>query len=350
MKKRYSLLTFSLFATVLSAQQYVPMLDSVNEWHYVGNYIPVRQQQASQVANLPCSFPLFFSQSMTEFTTHDTVMNALTYKIVNSMQDGNPTPCTYGYMREDTAARKVFFVNNNFDPEILLYDFSMQIGDTMTVNFMQQGYIFYNGLYTLDSITQVHINAGWRRAFHLNNHAQSASHTLTWVESMGNYYDAFYQNANYGSGNFIPFASCSEFPHENIQFMTCFDHMSKVYYDSCAYHNAVTNMCFYTQDTCNYYDICGSVKEISSVSSMDIFPNPSCGKTTLSLEIKHADDFSVRVWDISGKEMIKEIPLGMLMAGEKKIDLDLSSLSNGFYLVELKTAEGSVYQKLLLER
>jgi len=351
MKKLYFLITIFFFAKNISAQQYFPMLDSVNEWRYVGNYVPVRMEQPSQIANAPCSYPMFFFQSMVEYTTHDTVMNSMTYKIIDMIEDGNIVPCTFGYVREDTAAKKVFFIDNIFSPEIVLYDFSMQIGNTMTINFFQSNSFFDNGVYTLDSITTLHIQAGNRRAFHLNNHAFPSDHTLTWVESMGNYYDAFYPYALYnGPGNFVWWNCNPFFPHDDTQFMSCFDHMSRVYYDSCAYSIAVNDMCFYTQDTCNYYDICGSVKEISSLSSMELFPNPSCGKTTISLDVKHADNFEIRVWNISGKEIIKEIPLGTIAAGKKDVELDLSTLSNGIYLVELKTAEGSVYRKLLLER
>jgi hypothetical protein len=349
MKKLYFLLTIFLFSKTIAAQQYFPMLDSVNEWHYVGNFIPVRMEQPAQIANLPCSYPPYYGQTLIEFTTHDTVINAMTYKVVNALQDGNSYSCTFGYVREDTALKKVFFIDNVFNPEVVLYDFSMQVGNTMTINFVQSGNFFYTGVFTLDSITTVHIQAGNRRAFHLNNHAHPGSYTLTWVESMGNYYDAFYPYSQYAQGNMMPWWNCTIFPHENIGFMTCFDHMGKVYYDSCAYHEAFMSSCFNTLDTCDYYDICGGVNEIPSFASMTIFPNPSYGKTTISIDVKRAGDFEIFLRDISGKKIMKEVSLGKISEGQKDVEMDLTSFANGFYIVELKSAEGSVYRKLLIQ-
>ena len=346
MKKLLPALLIFLFSKTTSAQQYFPMLDSVNEWHYVGNFVPLRMEPPTQVANLPCSYPLFFFQSMIEYTAQDTVMNALTYKKVNSIPDGFANPCTFGYMREDTFLKKVFFVDNVFHPEVTLYDFSMQIGNTMTINFVQTGF-FNSGVYTLDSITTVHIQAGNRRAFHLNNHSNPGNYTLTWIESMGNYYDAFYPYCQYSMGMYW---GCNQFPHDNIQFMTCFDHLGKVYYDSCAYNLAFSNSCFYTADTCNYYDICGSVKENAEAASMDIFPNPSSGKSIISFTVNHADNFEIIVHDISGKKIFKEMPLGKMSEGKKDVELDLSSFSNGIYLVELKSDKESSFEKIILQR
>ncbi|HET6990495.1 MAG TPA: T9SS type A sorting domain-containing protein, partial [Bacteroidia bacterium] len=102
-------------------------------------------------------------------------------------------------------------------------------------------------------------------------------------------------------------------------------------------------------DSCDYSSVGGGINEQSSLSSMNIFPNPSSGKMTVSLDVKKSDHFELVVWDISGKKMIKEMPLGKISEGKKDVELDLSSLTNGFYLVELKTAEGSVFHKLLIE-
>ena len=83
---------------------------------------------------------------------------------------------------------------------------------------------------------------------------------------------------------------------------------------------------------------------------MNLFPNPSSGNTTLSLDVKQKSDFKIVIWDMEGKSIMKEIALGQLDEGDKTIDLDFSSFSNGIYIVELKTTEGSVYNKLLIAK
>ncbi len=346
MKKIHFAFLIFLFAKNISAQQYHPMLDSVNHWQTLTNYIPVRLQSPS-TASAPCSYPVYYGNDLEHYTTQDTVINSLTYKIVDDVPDQNATPCNFGFIREDTAAKKVFFMDNLGNPEILLYDFSMQIGNTIAINFTASGY-FHSGTYTLDSINTIHINAGFRRIFYLNNHAFVNSPTLPWVESVGSLYNPFYPYCMNSAGSYT-FYGCHEFRHDASEFLTCFDHLSKVYYDSCAYHSALADFCFNVQDTCDYHDVCGSVPEMQSSVSMTIFPNPSLGKTTLSLDVKQKGNFEIRVWDISGKKMLKDIPLGKIETGKKDVELDLSSLPNGFYLVELKNDGNSVYRKLLIQ-
>jgi hypothetical protein len=170
------------------------------------------------------------------------------------------------------------------------------------------------------------------------------------VEGVGNFsylvYPYFINNTMTNT-----FASCPGIQHHFDQFLICFDHNYKVYYDSCSYSQAMNNPCCAVAiDTCDYFSFVGGIPELPSLSSMNIFPNPSTGKTTLSLDVKQSAEFEIVVWDISGKQILKEMPLGKIPEGKKEVALDLSSFSDGFYLVELKTAEGSVYQKLLLQR
>lgn len=340
MKKLYLLILISIFGRTISAQQYYPMLDSVNEWRYVNNNIVMRLQNLAQSS--PCAYPFTSWNSFSESTTSDTLIDSLVYKTV--MLDNT---CIIGYMREDTATRKVYFMDNIFNPEILLYDFSMNVGDTMTLNFVQPYLFFQNGIYTLDSVKTVHILSGFRRLFYLNNHSFPLGYTLLWLESVGNYFEVFYPVGAFGAGGG---GNAAIFPHDNWHYLSCFDHFEKVYYDSCAYHDALLNLCFYVQDTCDYGNICGSVHELTSLASITIFPNPSAGKTTIILDVKQKDEFEIIVYDISGKKIVKEISLGKIPEGKKEIELDLSSLTNGFYLVECKSENGSTYGKLLIEK
>ncbi|HEU4716768.1 MAG TPA: T9SS type A sorting domain-containing protein, partial [Bacteroidia bacterium] len=76
---------------------------------------------------------------------------------------------------------------------------------------------------------------------------------------------------------------------------------------------------------------------------------PSMGKATLRLQVSHADEFEVYVRDVSGRQIIRKISLGRLAEGERDVDLDLSAMENGFYLIEVRSATGSSWQKLILQ-
>ncbi len=347
MKQFYIASVFCLSCFTAPAQQYYPLLDSTNMWSYVANYIPVRQENPALAASA-CSYPQWFAYTMQEYTTADTVIGAFTYKVVESVADMNPTTCTFGFVREDTAARKVYFIDNAGNPEILLYDFSMQIGDTISRTFDSPGY-FLDGLFTLDSITTVFVSAGGRRAFHLNDHANSQNKTLTWIESVGNLSDAFYP---YGTNTYSPgwFTNCSIFPHDNYQFMTCFHHDYRVYYDSCAWQEALVNNCINVQDTCNYWNYCSGIQELPSLGSVSIFPNPANEKATVALDVKCADEFVILLHDASGKQAARKLSQGILQPGRKEITIDLAGLPAGMYVLEVNTSEGSVFHKVFVQR
>jgi hypothetical protein len=346
MKKIYLAFTLLLTAVSAGAQQYYPLLDSANTWIYTTNFLPLRQENPVLAAS-DCSYPQWFGYTMTEYTAADTVIGAFTYKTVESVMDQNPTMCAFGFVREDTAARKVYFLDNAGNPEITLYDFSMQVGDTMSITFNQQGY-FLDGLFTLDSITTVFVSAGGRRAFHLNDHANSQNHTLTWIESVGNLADAFYPySANQQSTGW--FWNCSIFPHDNLQFMTCFHHDYRVYYDSCAWQEALNNNCIYAQDTCNYWNICSGIQELPSLSSVTVFPNPAQEGATVTLDVKCEDEFYLLVHDVPGRQVVRRIATGSLAPGQQLVKLDLTGLRDGIYIVEIRSPAGAVFHKLVVQ-
>lgn len=345
MKKFYLLLTLALFANVISAQQYVPLLDSVNIWSYNGLVFGVRL--GPTVQNAPCTYPTNIAgASFKEYTTNDTLIDSLTYKVVMQSTAG---PCSLGFIREDTAARKVYFISNNDTAEKVLYDFSMQVGDTMTMQFYQQsGYV--NGLYTLDSITNVQIAAGTRRAFWFACHSVSGSRVFSWVEGVGNQNDLLYPYFNNQPDWYSFYTSCPGVQHEFQQFLICFEHQTKVYFDTCAYSTSLSGSFQVVTDSCDYFSFISAIEEYSSTAAMNIFPNPSSGQSTVSLDVKQKGDFELLVWDVNGKHILKEIDLGSLTEGKKEIELDLSSFSNGIYVVELKTEKGSAYSKLLISK
>jgi hypothetical protein len=339
-----------VFRAHLQAQQYYPMLDSVNVWHYILNQFPVTAPSHPQVIpDNSCGYPNFSAFAEMN-TSGDTSINSIIYKQVMA-GDGISFSCLYGFIREDTASRKIYFKDTDGSPESVLYDFSMQVGNRISLSFYLD-YIgssyFTNGSYRLDSISNRMIKAGLRRTFYLNCDTCTASHTLEWIESVGNTGDAIYTySANYLGDNVL---GCPDFPHDFIQTMICFDHDQIVYYDSCMYQAAVQNTCFNVLDTCDYYNTCGLVNEISSLSDIQISPNPSDGNATVRLDVKNPVNIDLIVWDMTGKNLLNKISLGRLEKGLKNKQLNLSAFNNGFYLLEFRTQDGSLFKKLIIEK
>jgi hypothetical protein len=342
MKKLYFAFFILLFAGKLAAQPYFPMLDSSNEWSYTAQMVAVRLAPAVQSA--PCTYPIPPAYSpFKHYTTSDTVINSNTYKIVmNSLMT-----CTMGYIREDSAAQKVYFLDNVSSSEFVLYDFSMSVGNTMGIMFMSGGG-YASGTYTLDSITTVTIFAGNRRAFHLNCHSAPFSPTLTWIESVGNLTDLLYPYFDNNTGPGL-YNNCPEAQHQFSQFMICFDHDYKVYFDNCSYtltQNNPSSSSF--TDSCDYYSFIGAVNEIYTTAGFDIFPNPTNGKSAITFDAACESNYDVYIWDMEGRMLAKQISLGRLQEGKNTMTIDFSELKNGMYIVEIRSVENSLYNKVQL--
>ena len=104
------------------------------------------------------------------------------------MQNGISTPTTIG-IREDTLRRQVFLANSSFSEEILLYDFSLETGDTVTRNT----YINYGGgiqnNFIVSHIDTVNIGGVLRKKIYISCSEHliftSFASTEAWIEGIG---------------------------------------------------------------------------------------------------------------------------------------------------------------------
>ncbi|MFZ5551667.1 MAG: T9SS type A sorting domain-containing protein [Bacteroidota bacterium] len=135
MKKLFFLLCF-LEPFILNAQPYYPVLKENKYWDQFNYYFPSVCQYVSGGRTYLCG---------------DTIINSLSYKkicyypILSTIGTpfcppyyvsltGNSEPDYF--IREDTIARKVYFLSTiNNEPEYLLYDFNLSIGDTLDTEY-----------------------------------------------------------------------------------------------------------------------------------------------------------------------------------------------------------------------
>jgi hypothetical protein len=346
MKKLYFLSIISLLGFLNgNAQTYYPVLDSVNEWSYTFQGIGI---EMSSLQSAPCNYPFVNMTPFKQYTAGDTIIDSLSYKIAMN----SDLSCVMGYLREDTAAQKVYFIDNAGNPEIVLYDFSMQVGDTIPVSFLSPWSAYTSGNYILDAITTMQIGPGQRRVFHLSNHNAPGTPELTWIESVGNPIDMFYpysRDANAIGGYF--YYNCPGVQHQFDQFLICFRHVSLIYLDSCSHAIAASNpVNTYYVDSCNYNGFMSSIGEEQAFAEIGFSPNPANAQTVLALELKKAETVELFVYDVAGKKTFLRQSLGRLPAGKTEMQIDLPGLPDGCYLAEVRTKEGSVYCKLIVQR
>ncbi|MEM0516882.1 T9SS type A sorting domain-containing protein [Aequorivita flava] len=131
MKSVFILLLVLLFSFPAIGQDYKPILDHRNEWHFT-----------------TCNFGCYTDKY---YTDGDTLVNGMMYKIL----DGYHFISRTFLLREDLAEKKLYFLKirpSGGVEEYLLYDFTLQVGDSINMlnpitPFPQDG-----GYFKLDSI------------------------------------------------------------------------------------------------------------------------------------------------------------------------------------------------------
>ncbi len=162
-----SAVLFCLNSTLGEAQLYQPLLKEANEWHLTNCFTG-------------CFTDLYVAAD-------DTIIQGKTYKIL----DGYHYISREFLLREDVANKKVYFVflkNGKPEPEILLYDFSVSVGDSIR---------FYNpispfpsdpGYFTLDSINPLPLFDGSiSKSFYwsANDTIRAGVSHAVWIEGSG---------------------------------------------------------------------------------------------------------------------------------------------------------------------
>lgn len=160
-------LWFYLAPTHVEAQLYQPMLKEANEWHITN-----------------CFTGCFTDRYI---AATDTIVQGKSYKIL----DGFHYISREFLLREDVASRKIYFLfirNGKPDPEILLYDFSVAVGDSMKFTNPISPFPSDPGFFTLDSINRKPLSDGSITRFFYwsaNDTIKAGAKTAVWIEGSG---------------------------------------------------------------------------------------------------------------------------------------------------------------------
>nr|MBP7512027.1 T9SS type A sorting domain-containing protein [Bacteroidia bacterium] len=77
-----------------------------------------------------------------------------------------------------------------------------------------------------------------------------------------------------------------------------------------------------------------------------IFPIPFEDEIHVSFTLNDADQVTIKLFDLTGKEVI-QLANGKYEQGEHKINSRLGNLSSGVYIMEIKTASKTLQQKIM---
>ncbi len=277
------------------SQAYVPMLGHDSEWHVTS-----------------C-----FSGCITDvyYTDGDTLFNGQTYTVLNGYHYISRT----FWLREDVQEKKVFMSikePNKAREELLLYDFSLEVGDSIDIFNPISPLPTNPGYFKVDSIASIQLYDGLDyRHFYLSPTPSTTSSELPiWIESVGS---LCLINTPGGTSDI-----------NNAGKLSCHINDGQVVYsqlDSISGCEAV---------------YVAALDELTH-AEVEIYPNPFQDEIWI-----HATENieSIEVSDMKGGKMLSVNKIQQL-----DINLKLDSIPPGIYFIELMLDSGKILNKKLIK-
>jgi len=300
MIKNYFLITslFFLLTTISKAQTniYHPFPDNNAVWGMSSGCIDVNCGDFAYIKY---------------YYSGDTVIDGIIYKkvIKEVLPLTNGNCCVVGeglgagLLRQDTAAKKVYWRAQWMNSDTLLYDFTLNISDTLN-DFLQ---IIGVSPLTVVSIDSILIGASYRKRINIDTNTIEPQLNYSIIE---------------GVGSTDGFAA----PHFNNMgtgiILSCFSENGNVIYTPPNF----------PQDTIPCGSLPVSVNDFHQQSDelISLFPNPSSGKLTLTSKEEYLP-LKVVVYDTFGRKRL-QIEINMEYS-----EIDISALSQGIYYLRVES-------------
>jgi hypothetical protein len=243
---------------------------------------------------------------------NDTLINAKVYHKItktgySELLEGSSTSTTYynneyvGAIRED-AFRRVFFIKKNHGVEELLYDFNLNIGDTLPE--MHGLNIYYD--YIVEGIDSVLVAEIYHKTYTIRKN--------NWL----NYFD-FIEGVGTTSG----LLTKGGFFDDYYSNLDCFKQNGIGAYPS--------------GEECELY-IPLQVNNIKQ-EKISIIPNPTTG--ILYFDFMENNIQKLNIFDISGKKIIEKSDV------QKSETIDLSEYKSGIYIIKVHTDKETFTLKIV---
>ncbi|MDD2550524.1 MAG: T9SS type A sorting domain-containing protein [Bacteroidales bacterium] len=260
----------------------------------------------------------------------DTIINSLTYSKVYEMYDTtllHPKSNYFAAVRENDS-KQVFVLFPWFD-EFILYDFNLEVGDTIWYEL--GGGLCYNNMFfepithykVVDEIDTILLENGeYRKSWSLLGGIEKS----TWVEGIGSIY--WY-------GLFDPLISYIYLCGDDYQF-ACFKQNDTVLY----LNNPFCENCF-----CNFTSS-GVTTGIPPTNILTVFPNPTKGVISVRINSNYSSNYKLSITYNTGLKIIEKN-----IRANQEIELDLGNYARGLYLVQVFDENGKLLetQKVVVE-
>lgn len=319
MKKVFILLTLTVagFVTTMQAQtSYQPVPFDLNNSVWYEYYVDIDAYAIKGAKGNYYHFAQFILDS------NDFYLDGIKYHEIIYISNGLSEHTGLG-IREDTASRRIYVgrgSGNTFE-ETLLYDFSVNVGDTV-----KRG-LYYNysieNIYVVDSIDTVTLGGVPRKRihFHDNDHCVFTRNDVfdigeSWIEGIGSTLGLFHPSLIWAETEV----------EENV--LVCYSNG-----DSVIYHNSHFTDCMPT----------ASLITPNAPPRITAYPNPA--KDRITFDFGEARFSTLRLVNTAGATVLETTLTGQ----EPQHTLQLKGLPKGIYTCILSGKHGTATEKIVVE-
>lgn len=241
---------------------------------------------------------------------NDTILNGTEYKKLQSKKYAN------FYIREDTINQKVW-IKYADSAEVLVYDFALQVGDSITMTGFWGTSLINQTKFKIDSITIDSFEGVARRVWHLN------PFSFTWIEGVGSTYGLL---ATFSPGLWFTTNPPCSYPIN--------------YYLLCAHQGAKLNFLNKCIKSCYFPGVGIDKMPENEKPPFNCYPNPASDQITI--EVTDFSDHNLRfvLLDATGRAVSNG------MVGDK-IQISLHGLQNGVYTLSISSDTFSAVKKII---
>ena len=249
----------------------------------------------------------------------DTIIEDVEYmKIRRSTDEHQEIWENYGFIRE-TSENKVYYRNDTSEQEYLLYDFDVNVDDTVnlvSLNGNDENYYLTTKAYLISLIDTIFFAGQDRKRIHLNY--------IDTIDNTNSSIDYIIE----GIGS-----SCGIL-HINIQYLCHNSFELLCYYEdnNLIYHNSSYESCYHTYTNIEPYNY--------SELSITVYPNPVNNELIISCK---NDINYIEIYDILGQLILKK-------SDNISNTIDVSGLNNGMYIIYLRSKNNYYQSKFIVSR
>ncbi len=299
-----SLLIIICIIQYADCQAYYPLPETNTYWQYT--YV-----------DLPWYCPCFgyCYKSQYEISGDTIITNNTYHKLVLSRiyfdENCNENYSYIGYQgafRNQAEEKKAWFVPQGEEEEVLLYDFNLQLGDTLPVSYINP----YGMNYSVVEIDSVEVGNSFRKKYLLGDENYPFEWPYELIEGIG------------GQNLIKPIEEWFNF--ESGYTFGCMNNADSLIYPGGALCNLIT-----------------SDKVIQQLPGFEIFPNPTHGKFWIGNVTHGNNPLLIEIYN----PMVEL--LTQLESSKPQIEIDLSGNPKGMYLVRIKIGSEDFIEKIILQ-